>query len=118
VYGYIITLGRSIRERFEMVHNQLGKTNKEECIFNYYTQYVNRLLKEGGKDVNIRNKEIYSHSFIKSSKYIWESNRNSDEYFIKLSTILNHTSTSKTQRDLLISREKIKGIYLSFDELM
>jgi site-specific recombinase XerD len=114
-----ITLGRSIRERIEMVHNQLGKPNNEEYIFNYSLQYVNRLLKEGGKDVKIRNKNISSHSFRKSgSRYIWESNGNSDEYLIKLSSILNHSSTSITRRYLGISREEIKDIYQSFDELI
>ena len=114
-----ITLGRSIRERIEMVHNQLGNPNNEEYIFNYSLQYVNRLLKEGGKDVKIRNKNISSHSFRKSgSRYIWESNGNSDEYLIKLSSILNHSSTSITRRYLGISREEIKDIYQSFDQLM
>ena len=114
-----ITLGRSIRERIEMVHNQLGNPNNEEYIFNYSLQYVNRLLKEGGKDVKIRNKNISSHSFRKSgSRYIWESNGNSDEYLIKLSSILNHSSTSITRRYLGISKEEIKDIYHSFDELL
>jgi integrase len=114
-----ITLGRSLRERIEMVHNQLGNPNKEEYIFNYSLQYVNRLLKEGSKDVKIRNKNISSHSFRKSgSRYIWESNGNSDEYLIKLSSILNHSSTSITRRYLGISKEEIKDIYQSFDELM
>ena len=114
-----ITLGKSIRERIEMVHNQLGNPNNEEFIFNYSLQYVNRLLKEGGKDVKIRNKNISSHSFRKSgSRYIWESNGNSDEYLIKLSSILNHSSTSITRRYLGISKEEIKNIYDSFDELL
>jgi integrase len=114
-----ITLGRSIRERIEMVHNQLGEPNNDEFIFSYSLQYVNRLLKEGGKDVKIRNKNISSHSFRKSgSRYIWESNGNSDEYLIKLSSILNHSSTSITRKYLGISREEIKDIYKSFDELM
>ena len=64
----------------------LEKPNKEECFFNYFLQYVNRLLRESGKDVKIRNKNFNSHSFRKSgSKYIWESNRNCDDYLIKLS---------------------------------
>ena len=103
-------------EKIEMVHNQLGNPNNEEYIFNYSLQYVNRLLKEGGKDVKIRNKNISSHSFRKSgSRYIWESNGNSDEYLIKLSSILNHSSSSITRRYLGISREEIKDIYQSFD---
>lgn len=114
-----ITLGITLRERIEMVHNQLKINNNEDLIFNYSLQYVNRILKVGGKDCKIRNKNISSHSLRKSgSRYIWESNGNSDEYLIKLSSILNHSSTSITRRYLGISREEIKDIYQSFDELM
>ena len=114
-----VTLGKSIREKIEVVYNQLKSPNKVDLIFNYSLQYVNRLLKEGGKDVKIRNKNISSHSFRKSgSRYIWENNGHSDEYLIKLSSILNHSSTSITRRYLGISREEIKDIYQSFDELM
>lgn len=114
-----ITLGRSIREKIEMVYKQLGTPDNEEYIFTYSLQYVNRLLKEGSRDVKIRNKNISSHSFRKSgSRYIWESNGNSDEYLIKLSSILNHSSTTITRRYLGISREEIKDIYESFDELL
>jgi hypothetical protein len=35
-----------------------------------------------------------------------------------LSSILNHSSTSITRRYLGISREEIKEIYQSFDELI
>ena len=114
-----ITLGRSIREKIEMVHNQLGNPNNEEYIFNYSLQYVNRLLKEGGKDVKIRNKNISTHSLRKSgSRYIWETNGNSDEYLIKLSYILNHSSTTITRRYLGISREEIVNIYKNFDYMI
>jgi integrase len=114
-----ITLGVTLRKRIEMVYNQLGEPNNEEFIFSYSLQYVNRLLKKGGKDVKIRNKNISSHSFRKSgSRFIWESNGNSDEYLIKLSSILNHSSTSITRRYLGISKEEIKNIYDSFDELL
>ena len=114
-----ITLGRSIRERIEMVHNQLGNPNNDEYIFNYSLQYVNRLLKEGGKDVKIRNKNISTHSMRKSgSRFIWENNGHSDEYLIKLSSILNHSSTFITRKYLGISKEEIKNIYESFDELL
>ena len=114
-----ITLGRTLRERIEMVYNQLQNPNKEDLLFPYSIQYVNRLLKEGGKDVKIRNKNISTHSLRKSgSRYIWETNGNSDEYLIKLSYILNHSSTSITRRYLSIQREEIKDIYESFDEMM
>ena len=111
-----ITLGRRIRERIEMVHNQLGNPNKEVYVFNYSLQYVNRLLKEGGKDVKIRNKNISTHSFRKSGgRYVWNSFGCSDESLIKLSLLLNHSSTSITRRYLSIQKEEIEDIYQSFD---
>ena len=111
-----VSLGKSIKERIESIYNQLGNPNKYDHIFNYSIQYVNRILKESGRDVKIRNKNISTHSFRKSgSRYIWENNGHSDEYLIKLSSILNHSSTSITRRYLGISKEEIKDIYESFD---
>jgi hypothetical protein len=88
-------------------------------LFHYTLQHTNLLLKQGGVDERIRNKNISTHSLRKSgSRFIWENNGHSDEYLIKLSSILNHSSTSITRRYLGISREEIKDIYQSFDELM
>ena len=113
-----ITLGVTLRERIETTYKELGNPSPEELIFNYSLQYVNRLLKEGGRDERIKNKNISSHSLRKSgSRFIWENNGHSDEYLIKLSSILNHSSTSITRRYLGISREEIKDIYQSFDML-
>ena len=114
-----ISIGKTLRESIETSYNELKHPNKEEFVFQYTLQHTNLLLKEGGRDVKIRNKNISSHSFRKSgSRYIWESNGNSDEYLIKLSSILNHSSTSITRRYLGISKEEIKDIYHSFDELL
>ena len=113
-----ITLGVTLRERIETTYKELGNPSPEELIFNYSLQYVNRLLKEGGRDERIKNKNISSHSLRKSgSRFIWENNGHSNEYLIKLSSILNHSSTSITRRYLGISREEIKDIYQSFDML-
>ena len=114
-----ITIGRTLRESIITSYNELKHPNKEELIFLYTLQHTNLLLKEGGKDVKIRNKNISTHSLRKSgSRFIWENNGHSDEYLIKLSSILNHSSTSITRRYLGISREEIKDIYQSFDEMM
>jgi integrase len=113
-----ITLGVTLRERIETTYKELGNPSPDELIFNYSLQYVNRLLKESGRDERIKNKNISSHSLRKSgSRFIWENNGHSDEYLIKLSSILNHSSTSITRRYLGISREEIKDIYQSFDML-
>lgn len=114
-----MSLGKSIRESIETTYQQLENPNKEDLIFSYSIQYVNRILEENGKDVKIRNKNISTHSFRKSgSRFIWEWNANSDEYLINLSSILNHSSSSITRRYLGISKEEIKDIYQSFDEMI
>ena len=114
-----ITIGKSLRESIETTYNELKQPNNEDFVFQYTLQHTNLLLKEGGRDVKIRNKNISSHSLRKSgSRYVWDSNGCSDEYLIKLSSILNHSSSSITRKYLGISREEIKDIYQSFDELM
>ena len=93
--------------------------NTDEHDFNFKLKHAVNFLKEGAKDVKIRNKNISTHSMRKSgSRFIWENNGHSDEYLIKLSSILNHSSTYITRKYLGISREEIKDIYQSFDELM
>jgi integrase len=114
-----ITIGNTLKDSIEITYNELKQPNKEEFVFKYTLQHTNLLLKEGGRDCKIRNKNISTHSMRKSgSRYIWENNGNSDEYLIKLSSILNHSSTSVTRRYLGISREEIKDIYQSFDDLI
>ena len=50
-------------------------------VFQYSLQHTNLLLKDGARDVKIRNKNISSHSLRKSgSRYVWDSNGCSDEY--------------------------------------
>lgn len=113
-----ISIGKSLRESIETIYNELKQPHSDEFVFQYTLQHTNLLLKEGGRDVKIRNKNISTHSLRKSgSRFIWENNGNSDEYLIKLSSILNHSSTSITRKYLGISREEIKDIYLSFDLL-
>ena len=114
-----ITIGKSLRESIDNTYNELKQPINEEFVFQYTLQHTNLLLKEGGRDVKIRNKNISSHSFRKSgSRYVWENNGCSDEYLIKLSSILNHSSTSITRTYLGISKQEIKDIYQSFDELL
>lgn len=114
-----INLGKTIRKSIEDSYNQLKTPKKEDLLFKYTLQHSNLLLKEGGKNERIKNKNISTHSLRKTgSRFIWENNGHSDEYLIKLSSILNHSSTAITRRYLGISREEIKDIYQSFDELM
>jgi integrase len=114
-----ITIGRTLRDSILTSYKELKHPNKEELIFQYTLQHTNLLLKEGGKNVKIRNKNISTHSLRKSgSRFIWEKNGHSDEYLIKLSSILNHSSSFITRKYLGISKEEIKNIYESFDDLL
>jgi len=114
-----ISIGNTLRNSIKTTYNQLKTPFPDELIFQYTLQHTNLLLKNGGRIEKIKNKNISTHSLRKSgSRFIWENNGHSDEYLIKLSSILNHSSTSITRRYLGISREEIKNIYQSFDELM
>jgi site-specific recombinase XerD len=114
-----ITLGESLRKSIQNSYNELGTPSNEELLFKYTLQHTNLLLKQASQDVKIRNKNVSTHSLRKSgSRYVWENNGHSDEYLIKLSSILNHSSTSITRRYLGISKEEIKDIYQSFDDLI
>ena len=85
-----ITMGKSLRDSVETTYNELKQPNNEEFVFQYTLQHTNLLLKEGGRDVKIRNKNISSHSLRKSgSRYVWNSNGCSDEYLIKLSSLIS-----------------------------
>ena len=111
-----ISIGKTLRESIETSYNELKHPNKEELVFQYTLQHTNLLLKEGAKDVKIRNKNISTHSFRKSGgRYVWNSFGCSDESLIKLSLLLNHSSTSITRRYLSIQKEEIEDIYQSFD---
>jgi integrase len=113
-----INLGVSLRNSIESVWKQLENPSPEDFLFHYTIQHTNLLLKQGGRDCKIRNKNISTHSFRKSgSRYIWENNGHSDEYLIKLSYILNHSSTQMTRKYLGIHKTEIKNIYESFDLL-
>ena len=114
-----ISIGKSLKESIQNTYNELKQPYKEQIVFQYTIQYTNILLKEGGRVERIKNKNISTHSLRKSgSRFIWENNGHSDEYLIKLSSILNHSSTAITRRYLGISRQEISDIYQNFDLLM
>ena len=104
-----ITIGKTLRESIDTTYNELKSPYQEGLIFRYTLQHTNLLLKEGGRIEKIKNKNISTHSLRKSgSRFIWENNGHSDEYLIKLSSILNHSSTSITRRYLGIVEKKLR----------
>lgn len=114
-----ITLGQTLSHSIITAYGDLGFPDSNGLVFDYSIQYINRVLKKVGFELKIKNKHISTHSFRKSgARYIWQSNGHSDEYLIKLSNILNHSSTEITRRYLGISKEEIKNIYEAFDEMI
>lgn len=110
-----ITISQSLKSDIRKSFNLL-QPPMDGFIFKYSLQHTNLLLKEGGRDCKIRNKNISTHSFRKSGgRYVWNSFGNSDESLIKLSLLLNHSSTQITRRYLSIQKEEIEDIYHSFD---
>jgi integrase len=110
-----ITLSQSLKNDIRKTYNQL-QPPMDGFIFKYSLQHTNVLLKEGGKDCKIRNKNISTHSFRKSGgRYVYETFGCSDDSLIKLSLLLNHSTTSVTRRYLSIQKEEIEDIYQSFD---
>jgi hypothetical protein len=93
-----------------------GKPDINEEVFSYTLRHTNRLLQIGAVSVGIRKKNISTHSLRKSgARFIWELNTKSDESLIKLSMVLNHSSTSITRRFLGITKEEIADIYEGFE---
>jgi len=113
-----ITLGKTLANTIVETYNKLEKPPMSDIVFNYSIQYVNRLLKKVAIELKIK-KRASTHLFRKSgARYVWQSNDYSDQYLIKLSEILNHSSTEITRRYLGISREEIKDIYNGFDDMI
>ena len=92
---------------------------RNNSAFTEFLETMTKVPLKMARNEKIKNKNISTHSLRKSgSRFIWENNGHSDEYLIKLSSILNHSSTSITRRYLGISREEIKDIYQFVDEML
>ena len=93
-----------------------GKPELNERVFRYTLRHTNRLLQIGAASVGIRKKNVSTHSLRKSgARFIWELHNKSDESLIKLSMVLNHSSTTITRRYLGITKEEIADIYEGFE---
>jgi integrase len=111
-----IGLGSVLKGLIEQYYEQTGMPELTKDVFHYSLRHTNRLLRLGARSVGIRKKQVSTHSLRKSgSRFIWEENNKSDESLLKLSMILNHSSTAITRRYLGITREEISDIYSGFD---
>ena len=111
-----IKIGGVLKELISNYYEMTGKPSIESSVFHYTLRHTNRLLQYGADSVGIRKKHISTHSLRKSgSRFIWEDHNKTDDSLIKLSMVLNHSSTAITRRYLGITREEIADIYEGFD---
>jgi integrase len=88
----------------------------QNTIFNYSLRHTNRLLQLGARFVGIRKKRVSTHSLRKSgARFLYEENQRSEDVFLKISMILNHSSTQVSRRYLGITKEEIADVYGGFD---
>jgi len=111
-----IALGVVLRGIITNYYELNGKLDVNERVFRYTLRHTNRLLQIGAASVGIRKKNVSTHSLRKSgARFIWELHNKSDESLIKLSLVLNHSSTTITRRYLGITKEEIADIYEGFE---
>lgn len=102
-------------EYFELMQ----QPNLDCTIFNYSLRHTNRLLQFGSRFVGIRKKRVSTHSLRKSgARFLYEENQRSEDVFLKISMILNHSSTQVSRRYLGITKEEISDVYDGFDILL
>lgn len=88
----------------------------QDTIFKYTLRHTNRLLQFGARSVGIRKKRISTHSLRKSgARFLYEENNRSEDVFLKISMILNHSNTQVSRRYLGITKEEISDVYAGFD---
>ncbi len=88
----------------------------QDTIFKYTLRHTNRLLQFGARTVGIRKKRISTHSLRKSgARFLYEENNRSEDVFLKISMILNHSNTQVSRRYLGITKEEISDVYAGFD---
>jgi site-specific recombinase XerD len=111
-----IKVGEVLKDIISKTYVDMGSPTKDKGVFAYTLRHTNRLLQIGAKQIGIRKKNISTHSLRKSgARFIWEEFHKSDESLIKLSIILNHSSTAITRRYLGITKEEIADIYEGFN---
>ncbi len=111
-----IKVGEVLKELITKYYSEMEKPYLKSKVFEYTLRHTNRLLQIGAKEIGIRKKNISTHSLRKSgARFIWEEFNKSDESLIKLSMVLNHSSSAITRRYLGITKEEIADIYEGFN---
>jgi integrase len=74
------------------------------------------LLQFGARFVGIRKKRVSTHSLRKSgARFLYDENHRSEDVFLKISMILNHSSSEVSRRYLGITKEELSDVYSAFD---
>lgn len=111
-----IRIGGVLKGIITEYYESMGNPPLENEVFQYTLRHTNRLLQFGADYMGIKKKHISTHSLRKSgSRFLWDEHNRSDESLIKLSLVLNHSSTAITRRYLGITKEEIADIYEGFD---
>ena len=111
-----IKVGGVLKELITKYYSEIDNPYLKSKVFEYTLRHTNRLLQIGAKEIGIRKKNISTHSLRKSgARFIWEEFNKSDESLIKLSMVLNHSSSAITRRYLGITKEEIADIYEGFN---
>jgi integrase len=111
-----IKVGEVLKELITKYYSEMENPYLKSKVFEYTLRHTNRLLQIGAKEIGIRKKNISTHSLRKSgARFIWEEFNKSDESLIKLSIVLNHSSSAITRRYLGITKEEIADIYEGFN---
>lgn len=117
-----IKLNSALVEIINRLHDKMKIKDKGELLFVNRTkmkafniQYVNRKLKEIGKQYMPSNKiAISSHLFRKTlGRHVWAINDYSEKSLLLLGELFNHSSIKITKIYLGIKEEEIGDVYLN-----
>ena len=112
----VIKVGAVLKNLLIEYHEIIKQPKLQDTIFKYTLRHTNRLLQFGARSVGIRKKRISTHSLRKSgARFLYEENGRSEDVFLKISMILNHSNTQISRRYLGITAEEISDVYAGFD---
>ncbi len=112
----VIKVGAVLKSLLVEYYEIMQQPDLHDKIFKYTLRHTNRLLQFGARLVGIRKKRISTHSLRKSgARFLYEENNKSEDVFLKISMILNHSNTQVSRRYLGITKEEISDVYAGFD---
>lgn len=112
----VIKVGAVLKSLLVEYYEIMQQPDLHVTIFKYTLRHTNRLLQFGARLVGIRKKRISTHSLRKSgARFLYEENNKSEDVFLKISMILNHSNTQVSRRYLGITKEEISDVYAGFD---